>query len=346
MNMYELLQKDPKVWDIFTLKEEYDSPLRDQYGRFPYYASSNRNIFEPLVSKYMSNHGFLAEYPEDKRFAVCLTHDIDDVYTPLLPKVISSVRRLKQGSISEVKHSVSQMRSKKLPLWNFDTIINLEEQYNAKSSFYFMAENPGERAYAYPIEDCESTLGAIVDKGSEIGLHGGLTAYFRPDELKAKKERIEKILNKKIIGYRNHYLLFHVPETWRYLRDAGFLYDTTLGYADCVGFRNGMCHPFKPYDLKNGEIIDILEIPLVVMDDSLFDHYMRLDSGGAWDIIRRLIDVVSEYQGIITFLWHNYSCTGQKRKFYEKILQYSADKNAWMTSGEQIVTWWKQNLND
>jgi len=107
-----------------------------------------------------------------------------------------------------------------------------------------------------------------------------------------------------------------------------------------------MCHPFKPYDLKNGEIIDILEIPLVVMDDSLFDHYMRLDSGGAWDIIRRLIDVVSEYQGIITFLWHNYSCTGQKRKFYEKILQYSADKNAWMTSGEQIVTWWKQNLND
>jgi peptidoglycan/xylan/chitin deacetylase (PgdA/CDA1 family) len=346
MNMHELLQKDPKEWDIFTLKEEYNSPLCDQYGRFPYYASSNRHIFEPLVSKYLINHGLHAEYPEDRPFAVCLTHDIDDVYTSLLPKVISSIRYLKQGPISEIKHSVSQMRSKKLPLWNFDAIIKLEEQYEAKSSFYFMAENPGDQDYAYPIEDCESALADIVDRGSEIGLHGGYSSCSHPEELKSKKERIEKILNKKIIGYRNHYLRFTVPETWRYLHDTGFLYDTTIGYADCVGFRNGMCHPFKPYDLQKREIIDIIEIPLVVMDDSLFDHYMRLDSGRAWDITRRLIDVVSEYHGVITFLWHNYSFTGQKRKFYEKILRYCVEKNAWMTSGEQIFTWWKHNLKD
>jgi len=346
MNMHELLQKDPKVWDIFTLKEEYNSPLRDQYGRFPYYASSNRNIFEPGVSKYLIDHGLHAEYPEDRQFAVCLTHDIDDVYTFFLPKVISSMKYLKQGSISEFMRSISQMRSKKLPLWNFDSIIKLEEQYGARSSFYFMAENSEEQDYAYPIEDCESALGDIVDRGSEIGLHGGYISYSRPEDLKLKKKRMEKILNKKIIGYRNHYLRFNVPETWRYLHEAGFLYDTTIGYADCIGFRNGMCHPFKPYNLQNGEIIDIIEIPLIIMDDSLFDHYMRLDSDKAWDITQRLIHVVSECNGVITFLWHNYSCIGKQRKFYEKILKYCAEKNAWMTSGEQIFTWWKHTIGD
>lgn len=90
MEMHEILQKDPKIWDIFTRKEEYNSLIRDKYGRFPYSASSNRNIFEPHVSKYLIEHGYHVEYPEDKPFAVCLTHDIDEVYTPLLQKINSA----------------------------------------------------------------------------------------------------------------------------------------------------------------------------------------------------------------------------------------------------------------
>jgi len=343
MDMYELLQKDPKVWDIFTLKEEYSSPLRDQYDRLPYHASSNRNIFEPSVSKYLIDHGLHAEYPEDKPFAVCLTHDIDVVYTSLVPKVVSSVGHLKQGSISEFMRSVAQMRSKKRPLWNFNDILKLEEQYDAKSSFYFMAENSGERDYAYEIEDLEPVLGDIVDRGSEIGLHGGHTSYFRPEELKSKKKRIEKLLNNNISGYRNHYLRFNVPETWEYLHEAGFLYDTTIGYADCIGFRNGMCHPFKPFNLRSGKPLEILEIPLIIMEDT-FERYMGLDTRRAWEMSKKLIDTVMQCNGVLTLLWHNYSFTGDKRKFYEKILTYCAEKQAWMTSGEHILSWWKHHV--
>jgi peptidoglycan/xylan/chitin deacetylase (PgdA/CDA1 family) len=344
--MYKLLQKDLGIWDIFSRKEEYGSPLRDQYGRFPYYASSNRNIFRPVVSEYLVDNGFHVEYPSDESFAVCLTHDIDDIYTPILPKAIASVRHLTRGSTSECLHSAAQMRSGKLPLWNFHDILDLEEQYDAKSSFYFMAGNPGERGYTYPIGDCESALGTIIDQGSEIGLHGGHTSYLQPNELKGKKERLEKILNKTITGYRNHYLRFSVPETWRYLQEAGFLYDTTLGYADCVGFRNGMCYPFRPYDLQKEEIIDIIEIPLVIMDDTLFNSYMRLNAEQAWDITRQLIQAVAECHGVITFLWHNYSCIGEQKKFYQKILEYCREKNAWMTSGEQIYRWWMRTNRD
>ena len=69
MDMFEILQKDPEIWDFFTRKEEYNSPLRDKYDIFPYYMSSCHNIFQPRVSKYLISNGCHAEYPEDKPFA-------------------------------------------------------------------------------------------------------------------------------------------------------------------------------------------------------------------------------------------------------------------------------------
>jgi len=41
----------------------------------------------------------------------------------------------------------------------------------------------------------------------------------------------KKVLGKKAIGYRNHFLKFKVPDTWTLLEKAGFKYDTTFGYA-------------------------------------------------------------------------------------------------------------------
>jgi hypothetical protein len=340
--MIDLLQKDQELWNLFTRKEEYQSDIRDHYDRFPYYASSCRNVFEPRVSKYLVEHEYHVEYPDCRPFAVCLTHDIDEVYTSSLQKSVFALRNLQNGSLSGFSDSISQMRSKKLPLWNFDTILAVEEQYDSKSSFYFMVENPGDQDYSYRIEDCEQALGNITDRGFEVGLHGGHTAYRNPDALKSKKTRLEKVLNKKVIGYRNHFLRFKVPETWEYLYESGFLYDTTFGYADCIGFRNGMCHPFKPYNLQTGKSIEILEIPLAIMDDTLF-YYMKLDFRRAWDITKNLIDTVERYNGVLTILWHNYNFFGDNLDFYKKILNYCKEKNAWMTSGEQISAFWKVN---
>lgn len=123
---------------------------------------------------------------------------------------------------------------------------------------------------------------------------------------------------------------------------AGFKYDSTLGYDDMIGFRNGMCHPFKPYNLDKNGVIDILELPLVIMDGALFSYAKSLDE--AFEYSRRLIDTVEKYNGVITILWHNGPFSWPIRKnwklLYEKILKYCYDKNAWMTSGEEIYKWW------
>ena len=298
-------KKIPEIWDLFTRKEEYNSPLRDQYDRFPYYASTNRNVFEPLVSRYLIDQGYQIQYPDNKPFAVCLTHDIDGVYESILSKSLSAFRHIRHGNPHKVLHSIAQMRSKKLPLCNFSAIMDLEEKYGAKSTFFFMAERPGEQDYSYKIEDLEPEIGEIIDRGWEVGLHGGHTAYLNAQEMKIKKERLEKVTHQPVRGYRNHYLRFKVPDTWEYLSKAGFQYDATLGYADCAGFRNGMCHPFRPFNLNTNHEIDILEIPLTIMDSSLNQTYMRLGSKRKWDFIKMLIDRVAAYHGVFTLLWHN-----------------------------------------
>jgi peptidoglycan/xylan/chitin deacetylase (PgdA/CDA1 family) len=230
------------------------------------------------------------------------------------------------------------------PYWNFKEIMQLEEKYGAKSSFYFLAIDRDIRRFRYNIEDLENELGFIVDKGWEVGLHGGYYAYNSLEEMEKEKRRLEKVLGKDVIGYRNHYLRFKVPDTWELLAKAGFKYDTTFGYEDIVGFRNGMCHPFEPFNLNSNKEINILEIPLIIMDGALFGSAKSFEE--AWETTRRLIDTVEKYKGVITLLWHsnNFNCAFRDKfiKLYEKILKYCYDKNAWMTSGNAIWRWWDE----
>jgi hypothetical protein len=108
-----------------------------------------------------------------------------------------------------------------------------------------------------------------------------------------------------------------------------------------------MCHPFRPYNLNTGKQIDILEIPLVVMDRTLLRDYMRLDVKKAWELIKGLIDKVEQCNGVLTILWHNNtSIEGTNLKYYEKFLKYVYDKKAWIASGEEIFNWWSKNVEN
>ncbi len=337
MEMHESIQKDPALWDHFCRKEEYQPSLRDTNNRFPYYASTCRTIFRPVVSEYLVDNGYHAEYPEGKPFAVCLTHDIDMVYVPVLEKGVDVLKQAAHGRFNRSIASLKTVHAKKHPYTNFNDIMKLEEQYQAQSSFYFMALDPGDRDYEYSVHDMAGELGEIQDRGWEVGLHGGPEGYCDLPKLIAEKKRLEKVTGKPVTGCRNHFLNFIVPDSWELMKNAGFTYDCSFGYADCAGFRNGMCHPFRPYNLNTGTGIDILEIPLVIMDDSLSGAYMRLDTGTAWDLTRRLIDTVARCHGVVTLLWHNTTLAGEERTFYKKILEYCSAQDAWMTSGEQII---------
>jgi peptidoglycan/xylan/chitin deacetylase (PgdA/CDA1 family) len=334
-SIIEILKSDREVFELFAKKEEYDPPKLDDLERFSYFLSKHSNIIEPRASQYLVDNGYHIEYPDRKKFAVCLTHDIDRVYPRNLGIAYYCLSYFTRLKIQKAVMALLCLKNKKYsPYLNFESIMNLEEKYEAKSSFFFMTASMDLAGKPnYQISDVDNELHNILDRGWEIGLHGGYYSYNSLKDIVDEKRTLEDVIGKQVVGYRNHYLRFTVPNSWIILQKANFLYDTTFGYSDHIGFRNGMCHPFKPFNLVTNREIDIVEIPLHVMDVTLFS---AMNVSEAWDRTRQLIDIVKANSGVLTILWHNTNALHPYNKLYERILKYCYEQDAWMTSGQNV----------
>ncbi|MEM2614373.1 MAG: polysaccharide deacetylase family protein [Nitrososphaerota archaeon] len=305
--MYELLREAKDLFDIFAVKQEYTSK-KDKHGRFLYKFSNNKKVLVPAVSEYIVNKGFNIEWPDNHKFAACLTHDVDSIFPTWKYTFFTAMKfafKLKfQESLIRLINKFGKDNSKN-PYLNFKKILEFEGKYGATSSFYFKTTSKDPIGWIYDVKILKDELGYIIDYGGEVGLHGGYYSYNNSEMLKEEKNRLERVLGRKVAGVRMHYLRFDVPQTWRLLADLGFKYDTTFGYPDMPGFRNGMCHPFRPYDLEKEKYIDILEIPLTVMDTSLFKKGYEK----SWILIKKLVENTEKNRGVITI--YDFSRIGQ-----------------------------------
>ena len=334
------IKQNNRLWDLFTKKEEYEN-TGDKHGRFSYKQSSHTDCLYPEVSQFLYDKNLIAEYPENKKFAVCLTHDVDDIYPTTPQYLMSSVNELRKLNPYKIRNPFILNSSKRrdYPLNNFKSIIELEEKYQAKSAFYFLSDKVDFKRPRYEIEEYENEVCYIIDQGWEVGLHGSYFFFNDVANIKQQKEKIERIIHKKISGFRYHYLRFKIPDTWVALSQAGFRYDTTFGYHDMIGFRNGMCYPFHPFDLNQDKFINIIEIPLIIMDEALFRLAHSFDK--AWRFTKELIDITEKFNGVLTVNWHNNAFTlsynEERKRLYEKILEYSYSKNALLTNPEKLL---------
>jgi peptidoglycan/xylan/chitin deacetylase (PgdA/CDA1 family) len=339
--MKETLRQRPDLWDLYARKEEYVPGIRDKYDRFPRFLSESASVLDPRVSSYIHENGFHPKYPKNREFAVCLSHDIDFLQPAQDTRLTQAVSSLiARDPRSTLRHLRPRQKTEKL-YWTFDLIASLEKKADARSTFFFLAQCEGEPDYTYGLEEVSSVFKDLAKGGWEIALHGGIRAYEDLDKLRQEKGLLEKNLGKVVTGYRGHFLKFRVPDTWEKLSQAGFKYDSTLYFADTIGFRNGMCHPYRPFNLRTDSEIDLLEVPLSIMDTTLFD-YMRLNPNQAWQACRMLLEKVKSVGGAISLLWHNSSMHGEDLELYERILGYCRDERAWLTSMEELVAYWNE----
>ena len=328
-----------KLRDLFTLKNELHVK-RDAMGRVVNGFDSNPDFQSPVVSQFLFEKGFRPVYPEGKKFACVISHDVDLV---MKARWKQSARRFIRGNFLAAAQSFTT--SREYPPWNLQMLIDFEKENNLPSSWFFMAFEKGDRDFNYRIEELENYLQQIAANGNEIGLHGSHRAFAEKDFLEKEKSRLEKITGKKNPGYRNHFLRFSFPLTWKLLSDAGFEYDNTLGYSAHSGFRNGMCYPFHPYDFTKNEFLPITEIPLVVMDTSLFLH-MKLNSSQAKKAIRDLIDEVQKANGVFTLLWHNNYFLPAQVEVLRHTIDYLREQNAWFTTNAGLIRQWRESGNE
>lgn len=261
------------------------------------------------------------KWPNNKRFAVCLSHDVDVIFKYNFIGILKELKNNPEKILSILSHTIMG----KNPYWQFEKIIRLEKNYGFRSTFYFVAKRRHIKDPYYNIRH-KKIVNIIrkLDKGGfEIGLHGSYLSYNNKNYLKEEKKIIESILRKRVEGNRQHFFNFN-ERTPGIISELGFLYDSSFGNRDKIGFRDNKYFPFY-YD-------KLLEIPVNIMDFACFNQFSSYEK--AWEKIKKLIDIAEKKSTVLTFCWHQRVFYEPEfkgfGKLYTQILEYIKKKNAYV----------------
>jgi hypothetical protein len=306
--------------------------------------------------------------PAGHDFIVCLTHDVDHVGIrnhKLDHTMFGFLYRATIGSVLDVfsgKKSCGQLAENfsavlRLPLvhlglardfwYQFENYIALEA--GRPSTFFVIPKKgetgldakgnrPAKRAASYDAENLRDELRQLQAAGKEVTVHG-LDAWRDSVAGRDESARISGLVNGSATGIRMHWLYFdaHAPEK---LEAAGYVYDSTFGYNQTVGYRAGASQVFKPLTTKN-----LLELPMLVMDTALFyPSYLNLSPSQADEKVSPLIANAVQFGGVFTVNWHDRSLAPERLwgNFYSHLLDELSAKNPWFATAAQSVAWFRQ----
>lgn len=281
----------------------------DELGRFKYRASYQykfdvverdlvSELFEELRNSISDKIG---EETSQEVPACFLTHDVDRIAQGN-PR--EAYHRLKKGKIGKTIRTGLHWMLGKHEWDNMEEILSLHESFGFRSSFFWLTEKGRDHQNVlnadYDIQSprYKRVLKEIKNRGFTNGLH---KSTFQKD----LSEEFKKI-NEVIPINRNHYLKFKIPDHYKNLDDAEFLLDTSLAFSERMGFRNNYGKPFHPFDDRNGKAMELLEVPLNIMDITLFR-----DQESPFEEASRFIRNARE-GAVLTFLWHNNALTDGK----------------------------------
>ncbi|MCB2379183.1 hypothetical protein LGH70_16410 [Hymenobacter sp. BT635] len=300
--------------------QEFFSDERDQHGRFPYSASVQHRygfVAVPVVNYYFDVLKTAVEHVSgqvlvprrwatEAPFAAFITHDIDNLRSAWkAPAKAALQRRDWLGFGRQIWQHVT-----KPDAWNnLELVHKTVASYGAKSTFFFLPEHRsaanGTPNADYAVEKAWSRIAPAIGD-AEVGLHGSIGRATHGGNLKREEHRLQRCTGHDVKGSRFHYLSWEPRMTPILLDSLLFRYDTTLGFAEHFGFRNSYCLPFHLFDFEQGRPYRFLEIPLNVMDATLYHpHYLRLAPGEILPALQPMFEEIERFGGVCTVLWHN-----------------------------------------
>jgi peptidoglycan/xylan/chitin deacetylase (PgdA/CDA1 family) len=291
---------------------------RDEHDRFRA-ESSCLDPLDPPLERLRRKLGVEAPRWSDARFAVALTHDVDVPWKWTRKGVKGAAARAKSDlSKGRARSGLRELRGlagaavHKVtgtdPYWSFDRILDDERRNGASSTFFLLADHAHEFDGA-AVDSYERLRPRLVETlqggGAEIGLHGSYSAADDPNRIATEKERLEQ-LSGPVAGQRYHYLRVDPHRNLAALEAAGFAYDSSLGFGDAIGFRAGIAHPFRPWDLERDAPRELVEVPLAAMDVTLSaERYLNLGVDEAERRLMSLLDWAAANGGGFAVLWHS-----------------------------------------
>jgi Family of unknown function (DUF7033) len=335
---------------MLTRYEEVALGARDAYGRFPFASSVAARegfVAVPIVDAYVELlwSALMRLWPRlDRRrreFRVALTHDVDD---PLASLGRTAPRLARQLAADALVRRDAGLAARRVRSWaamrrgdhrldpynTFDFLMEVSERHGLTSAFYFLAtEEASTRDGPYTLDHpwVRALITRIHGRGHEIGYHAGFDTYRDAERTGQEFRRLRTAAAELGVaqahwGGRQHYLRWENPSTWANWEQAGLDYDSTVGFADRLGFRLGTCHEFSPFHVRERRVLALRERPLIVMDRTVFD-YMKLTPESAHQAVLELARECRRAAGTLTVLWHNSTLpmAAQRRWYDEAVAQ-------------------------
>ncbi|NIQ13810.1 MAG: hypothetical protein GTO02_05210 [Candidatus Dadabacteria bacterium] len=307
--------------------------------------------------------------PDGYNFIVCLTHDVDFIgirnhkcdrstigfiLRALFPFIFPGFRS--RLSISRyLKNILALLLLPGVYLGLFRDFWDQIGRYvgiekGIRSTFFFipLKDEPGDslnndrfhqyRAARYDVKDYSGHIETLLEKGHEIGIHG-LDAWNNSRKGSDELQVIQDITGIDELGIRMHWLYFSENAPMA-LGEAGFYYDSSLGFNETVGYRSGTTQVFRFLGSSG-----IFELPLHIQDTTMFyPNRMALSEHEAFKLCRQIIDDVRTYGGVFTINWHQRSLGPERNwdDFYIRLLRKLKRENVWFATGKQAVNWFRK----
>lgn len=327
--------------------QEYESIDLDEVHRFKYSASYQYqfgNVQENLVQQCFDNlcsHPKLSSLKKASRpSAIFLSHDIDSIHGSLYQDGFYLLKKGKPHLIFKLLLNELLQR----PDWyTFDRIMKIEDEYTFKSTFFWLV-NQGRLSrrevnadYSITNPRIRSAIQSAATKGWHNGIHKSISKESLTSEI--AKSGFTPSAN------RNHYLKFNLPSHYNEIEKSGLKMDASLGFAEAYGFRNSYSLPFTPFDLKNKKPYSFVEVPLTIMDTTLYRYQKKEVNSVANELIEFLEK--NKFNAVISLLWHNNYFTEYKfhgyLPLYKKLLAYFYENNWRSLQPDEIIALYSLN---
>jgi hypothetical protein len=359
-----------RVFHELTRAEEVQSGRTDKWGNWEWSfcrAQREGKLYRPWLDEEVqaaAGKGTdIVRWPQGKKWALCLTHDVDIVSKwergfkawrhvrnqlagPLIP------RKLALRTVRAVVRTLqTPLRRGNDPVWGYERWLEAEGEWGFKSSFLFSPSTIAHRhsddtymrfgdrvKFDGKMTNVRGMIAGMAARGWDIGVHGSIHSAKDAAMLEQQRKEIEKAAGVPVVSTRQHTLRYHAGTTPQIHAAAGIGVDSTVGFNRLIGFRAGTSFPWWCWDHSRGCSSSVLEVPLVIMDAGLFGiGALEYDEELAVSHSLEIMDRIQSTGGCLTLNWHpNYLNDPVLWNTYKTLLKEAARRDPWCGTLREI----------
>jgi len=322
---------------MLTRWEEAICKQKDKYHRFPEKQSLAQKFnfyHRPIVNEYTEllwnilQKAKINQQRKVHHYQVVPTHDIDFLFKFInlfkLFKAIAgdivNLKSINRAWKTLIDYGKIKRQKKHDPFDTFDYLMDISEQYNLKSHFYFIPGKISETNIHYNILNKKTidVIKHILQREHIVGMHASYNSFNNIEQMKKEKERLQQIVE-NIEESRQDYLRFENPTTWQILNDLNIKLDSTIGYANTNGFRAGTCYTYSVFNIITRQKLNLKEMPLIFMEQAAIRCNSNVEQFKIQ--ILQLKEKVQKYKGKFVILWHNNNIRNPYFEQYTSVYQ-------------------------